>query len=115
MAAVLRCTVFGWAGVVLVLSSSLPTAPPQAGFVAAATALLRSASSGDSPDSGSPDTWRKILKGISAAGLASDVRRLAAALHRIATVSAAVAGPVVYAPLLAQLQQEQPERQRRRH
>lgn len=91
--------------------------------MAAATALLRSASGGTAAASrssssgseagGSPPagTWQKVLRGVGAAELAPDVRRLAAALHRIAAVSAAVAGPVVYEPLLSEL----PERQRRRH
>lgn len=71
--------------------------------------------SGSGSGSQPADTWRKVLRGVGAAELAPDVRRLAAALHRIAAVSAAVAGPVVYQPLLAELQAGQPERARRRH
>lgn len=85
----------------------------QAGIVAAATALLRSAGGGGASGGGSP--WKKVLRGVQAEALAPDVRRLAAALHRITAVSAAVAGPDVYWPLLGLLHQEQPQGQRRRH
>lgn len=60
-------------------------------------------------------TWRKVLRGVGAEALAPEVLRLGAALHRIASVSSAVAGPVVYAPLLAALQAAAPAWQRRRH
>lgn len=60
-------------------------------------------------------TWRKVLRGVGAEALAPEVLRLGAALHRIASVSSAVAGPVVYAPLLAAMQAAAPAWQRRRH
>lgn len=120
---------------------------PQAGIVAALTALLRSAagptaasgrSGSPGPGSSSPGaaassgagsaapaaaaataaagaTWRKVLRGVGAEALAQEVLRLGAALHRISSVSSVVAGPVVYAPLLAALQAAAPAWQRRRH
>lgn len=105
----------------------------QAGIVASLTALLRSAASrsaaGDRSSPGSSGegagstaaraaaaaTWRKVLRGVGAEALAPEVLRLGAALHRIASVSSAVAGTAVYSPLLAALQVAAPVWQRRRH
>lgn len=100
----------------------LPPLPLQAGIVTATLTLLRSAggpSGGPSGPSGGASTsdgaWRAVLRGVGAAALAPEVRRLGAALHRIASVSVAVAGPAVYAPLLSTLRGQLPARQRRRH
>lgn len=88
----------------------------QAGIVAAATALLRSAAA--PADAGGGASWRVTLRGIGAELLGPEVHRLAAALDRVAAVSAAVAHPMVYRPLLAALLGEealQAALQRRRH
>jgi NAD(P)H-dependent FMN reductase len=89
----------------------------QAGIVAAASALLASSSgskpSGTSSSGGgggggsSREAWRRVLRGLQVEALAPEVYRLAASVYRIAAVSAAVAGPPIYAPLLAHLAQEQ--------
>lgn len=90
----------------------------QAGIVAAATALLRSAAAPNASGAGAPASWRLMLRGIGAELLAPEVHRLAAALDRIAAVSASVAHALVYRPLLADLlwgQALQAALQRRRH
>lgn len=75
--------------------------------MASATALLRSADEGAAAAGDAEAApWRKVLRGVGADGLAAEVRRLAAAVSRIAAVSAAVAGPVVYAPLLSALKRQ---------
>jgi hypothetical protein len=87
----------------------------QAGIVAAASALLASSSgskpSGTSSSSGGGgsrrEAWRRVLRGLQVEALAPEVYRLAASVYRIAAVSAAVAGPPIYTPLLAHLAQEQ--------
>ena len=96
----------------------------QAGIAAAATALFRSAGggAGGSPSGGGGGAsataahWRLTLRGIGADALAPEVHRFAQAVDRLAAVSASVAHPVVYAPLLQQLLQDHsPLLQRRRH
>lgn len=99
-------------------SSSSPapvdsTASP-GGSPGAATASPPAPATAPSPAAAGA-TWRKVLRGVGAEALAPEVLRLGAALHRIASVSSAVAGPVVFAPLLAALQAAAPAWQRRRH
>ncbi|KAL4856048.1 60S ribosomal protein L35a-3 [Chlorella vulgaris] len=87
----------------------------QAGVVAAVAALVNSSSSssggnggggvGSGGDGGSPP-WRRLLRGVGAEVLAADVYRFAAQVYRITAVSTAVAGSLVYEPLLQGLRQE---------